>query len=204
MTSFLRAEVVWFSVRAEETDSLKKHHFMSGYPAGESKFLLGKKCSKPDKKVKTWPLIPLRNQNTLHTKSHSQQGYSGKKPRKGNLQRCWEDKGTMEGRGKRLKGGDRDVNVVTFQGEDKEESVFVPAGLTSFTLSRSQRKLIGTSSKRKTDLHQLFQSTVTQPEQICKSNISKVKLNSQKCKGSIPYHWELGWFVWQCFLYCGT
>lgn len=86
----------------------------------------------------------------------------------------------MEGRGKRLTGGDRNVNVVTFQGKDREESVFVPAGLTSFTLSRSQRKLIGTGSKRKTDLHQLFQSTVTQPEQICKSNISKVKLKLTK------------------------
>lgn len=62
------------------------------------------------------------------------------------------------------------------------------AVLTSFTLNRSQRKLIGSGFKGKTDLHQLFQSTVTQPEQICKSGIYKVKLKLTKMQRqySIP------------------
>lgn len=52
--------------------------------------------------------------------------------------------------------------------------------LTSSSLTSAQEKLIGTGFKRKIDLHQLFQNTVTLPEHICKSKVSKVKLKLPK------------------------
>lgn len=53
--------------------------------------------------------------------------------------------------------------------EDRgERSLCVSAVLTNSPLSKSQGKFIGTGFKRKTNLHQLFQ---TQSEHICKSSL---------------------------------
>jgi len=75
--------------------------------------------------------------------------------------------------------------------------------LTSSLFGRSQGKIIETSFKGKTDLHQLFQNAVTQPERIHKSKVSKVKLKLTQVQRqySIPLNlWVICMVMFLCIV----
>lgn len=165
--------MVWLPVRAEETGILNKHHFMWGYLVKKENCqpLLGKKCWNTDKKGQKLGINPIRKAKHISYQISFLRSLFMKQAKNGYLQRHWKDKGNMEGRRKRLiRGGQKGQCEA---GDRKEKSHSVSGVLTSSPLSRSQGKWIGTGFKRKTDLHQLFQNTVTEPDRICKSKVSK-------------------------------